>query len=38
LRDYEGALADFDKAIAHKSDDAYAYNNRGSCKMKMKDY
>jgi tetratricopeptide (TPR) repeat protein len=34
---YQGALADYNKAIALKPDDAFAYNNRGNSKDDLND-
>ena len=38
LKDYEGAIADYNQAIKLKSDYAEAYNNRGIAKGNLKDY
>ncbi|PSB55374.1 tetratricopeptide repeat-containing S1 family peptidase [Chamaesiphon polymorphus] len=37
-RDYRGALADYDRAIALKPKDAIAYNYRGVLKVKIQDF
>jgi tetratricopeptide (TPR) repeat protein len=38
LRDYYGAIEDFDKAVRYNSNHSNAYNNRGICKYNLKDY
>ena len=38
LKDYQGAIADYNKAIAINPRDANAYNNRGNPKKGLKDY
>lgn len=38
LGDYEGAIADYTKAIRLKPDDDIAYYNRGNAKIKLKQY
>tara|TARA_B110000879_G_scaffold116974_1_gene155672 strand:- start:17 stop:745 length:729 start_codon:yes stop_codon:yes gene_type:complete len=38
LEDYNGAIADFTKAIELNPDDADTYYNRGTTKVKLKDY
>ena len=38
LRDYYGAIEDFDKAVRYNSNHFNAYNNRGICKYNLKDY
>ena len=37
LGDYEGAIEDYDRAIALDPKDAYAHNNRGNIYRRMKD-
>ena len=38
LKDYEGAIADYDKAILIDTDNAISYNNRAIAKRKLEDY
>ena len=38
LKDYTGAITDYNKAIQLKPDYAAAYNNRGAAKSKLEDY
>ena len=38
LKDYKGAIADYNKAIEIDSNDAIAYVNRGIAKYLLKDY
>jgi tetratricopeptide (TPR) repeat protein len=38
MQDYNGALADFDKAVLLNAKDVYAFNNRGCVKNKLHDY
>jgi tetratricopeptide (TPR) repeat protein len=38
LKDYDGAIADYTKAIEIDANHAYAYNNRGVAKKNLKDY
>ena len=38
VKDYEGAIADYTKAISLNPASATAYNNRGNSKFALKDY
>ena len=37
-KDYQGAIADYNKAIAINPQYAVAFNNRGNAKVDLKDY
>jgi tetratricopeptide (TPR) repeat protein len=38
MQDFDGAMADFNKAIELNTEDPFAFNNRGCLKNKLRDF